>query len=98
MSLIGTTVGRIRIVGTLGKGGMGEVYLGYDETLKRKEFHYQGDRHPSSSLRPYNLESPSWIESENKIDPRASQAWASSLQSERSVTTQLRPDPSNLRV
>lgn len=36
MTLIGTTVGRIRIVGSLGKGGMGEVYLGYDETLQRK--------------------------------------------------------------
>ncbi len=36
MTLVGTTVGRIRIVDTLGKGGMGEVYAGYDETLKRK--------------------------------------------------------------
>ena len=36
MTLVGTTVGRIRVVETLGKGGMGEVYVGYDETLKRK--------------------------------------------------------------
>lgn len=36
MSLIGTSLGRIRVVDTLGIGGMGEVYLGYDETLKRK--------------------------------------------------------------
>jgi len=36
MTLVDTTVGRIRIVDTLGKGGMGEVYVGYDETLKRK--------------------------------------------------------------
>ncbi len=36
MTLVGTTVGRIRIVDTLGQGGMGEVFVGYDETLKRK--------------------------------------------------------------
>ncbi len=36
MTLVGTTVGRIRVVEALGKGGMGEVYAGYDEKLKRK--------------------------------------------------------------
>jgi len=36
MSLVGTTLGRIRIVDSLGKGGMGEVYVGWDETLKRR--------------------------------------------------------------
>lgn len=36
MTLLGTIVGRIRIVETLRQGGMGEVFVGYDETLKRK--------------------------------------------------------------
>jgi eukaryotic-like serine/threonine-protein kinase len=30
------SVGHIRIVGTLGVGGMGDVYVGWDETLKRR--------------------------------------------------------------
>ena len=34
--LLGTTVGHIRIVDRLAKGGTGEVYLGRDQQLKRK--------------------------------------------------------------
>ncbi|MDH4197968.1 MAG: serine/threonine-protein kinase, partial [Candidatus Aminicenantes bacterium] len=36
MSILGRTVGHIRVVGFIGRGGMGEVYEGFDETLKRK--------------------------------------------------------------
>lgn len=36
MSLLGQTLGRLRIVDVLGQGGMGQVYLGFDEVLKRK--------------------------------------------------------------
>jgi tetratricopeptide (TPR) repeat protein len=36
MSLVGTTVGHIRIVGDIGRGGMGEVYVGVDERLQRR--------------------------------------------------------------
>ena len=36
MSLLGTTVGRIRLVDRLGKGGMGEVFIGFDEILDRR--------------------------------------------------------------
>lgn len=36
MTLLGTTIGRIRLVELAGKGGMGEVFVGYDETLGRK--------------------------------------------------------------
>jgi serine/threonine protein kinase/tetratricopeptide (TPR) repeat protein len=36
MSLIGKSVGHIRIEGLAGRGGMGEVYVGYDDTLQRK--------------------------------------------------------------
>ena len=36
MSLLGKTIGHIRIVDILGSGGMGDVYEGLDETLERK--------------------------------------------------------------
>ena len=36
MSLLGSTLGKIRIIDHIGEGGMGEVYIGYDEKLKRK--------------------------------------------------------------
>lgn len=36
MSLLGSTIGRIRLIDLAGKGGMGEVFVGYDETLERK--------------------------------------------------------------
>jgi serine/threonine protein kinase/Tfp pilus assembly protein PilF len=36
MEMIGKTIGHIRIVGRLGKGGMGEVYVGFDDKLERK--------------------------------------------------------------
>src|SRR5262245_44902697 len=35
MSLVGTTVGNIRIDAQLGRGGMGEVYQGFDLRLER---------------------------------------------------------------
>jgi len=34
--MIGSRVGRIRIDAFLGQGGMGEVYLGFDERLQRR--------------------------------------------------------------
>ncbi|HEX9670178.1 MAG TPA: protein kinase, partial [Thermoanaerobaculia bacterium] len=36
MTLIGSMVGHIRVQSLLGQGGMGEVYVGYDETLDRR--------------------------------------------------------------
>ena len=34
--LLGRTIGRVRVVDLLGQGGMGSVYVGYDEKLDRK--------------------------------------------------------------
>lgn len=36
MDLIGTTVGHIRVIDLIGRGGMGEVYSGIDEKLDRR--------------------------------------------------------------
>jgi serine/threonine protein kinase/Tfp pilus assembly protein PilF len=36
MSIIGRTIGHIHIVNILGGGGMGDVYTGFDDKLKRK--------------------------------------------------------------
>ena len=36
LPVIGSRVGRIRIQSVLGRGGMGEVYVGYDDTLERQ--------------------------------------------------------------
>jgi eukaryotic-like serine/threonine-protein kinase len=36
MSLLGTSIGHIRILGELGRGGMGEVYVGVDDRLQRR--------------------------------------------------------------
>jgi len=36
MKIIGKTIGHIRIMKRLGKGGMGEVYVGFDDKLERK--------------------------------------------------------------
>jgi eukaryotic-like serine/threonine-protein kinase len=36
IAMIGTRVGHVRIIGLLGQGGMGEVYLGFDERLQRR--------------------------------------------------------------
>jgi len=33
---VGTSIGHIRIVGDIGRGGMGEVYIGVDERLQRR--------------------------------------------------------------
>ena len=35
-TLLGTRIGHFRIVDEIGKGGMGEVYVGFDEVLERK--------------------------------------------------------------
>ena len=35
-SALGQMVGHIRLVEVVGEGGMGDVYVGYDETLHRK--------------------------------------------------------------
>jgi tetratricopeptide (TPR) repeat protein/tRNA A-37 threonylcarbamoyl transferase component Bud32 len=36
IAMIGTSVGPVRIIGLLGQGGMGEVYLGFDDRLQRR--------------------------------------------------------------
>jgi serine/threonine protein kinase len=36
MTLLGKKIGNFRVIDFIGKGGMGEVYVGYDEKLKRK--------------------------------------------------------------
>jgi len=36
MTLLGRTIGNFRVIDIVGEGGMGEVYVGYDERLKRK--------------------------------------------------------------
>jgi serine/threonine-protein kinase len=35
-SLLGTKIAHFRVVDELGSGGMGEVYVGFDEKLERK--------------------------------------------------------------
>jgi len=47
---VGATVGAIRLIGVLGEGGMGKVYLGHDEKLERKV--------AVKSIRPENALSP----------------------------------------
>lgn len=36
MTLIGKTIGNFRVIELIGEGGMGEVYIGYDDRLNRK--------------------------------------------------------------
>ena len=36
--LLGTRIGHIRVVALLGQGGMGSIYIGYDERLCGNRF------------------------------------------------------------
>ena len=53
MSLVGSTLGHIRIESRLGVGGMGEVYLGFDPRLQRRVAvkAIRPEHHPSADVK-----------------------------------------------